>query len=866
MSTRSHALVAATLVAILFTAFTSGSDLQAESVGLPATGPNLASPTVPVGFSFEVSTSAWDNVGGRPAVAHDGTNFLLVWLDGTKTVRGARITPQGGVLDSGGFTIGAGDDHPSAAFNGTDYLVIWVESSEVWGAKVLTDGSVALGSPFAVTTGASAKSRDISLAFDGTNYLIAWRTTGDQIRAARVATSGAIVDGPAGFALGTGFYPWVAFDGTNYMVVWYYWGNGLDVFANRVATDATVLDGSGFTVSGASGDQAHASVAFGGGVYLVTWYDSRGTGGGTFYNDHDARGVRVDPDGTILDAPEILIADRVRGGVPVPVVFDGTDFFVVWQVDLWPADHRLTDAYGRRVSTAGAVLDEQAVPASTAFGHQFMPRVGYGGGRHLVVWGEGGRCKDCLWAQMLEKGAVSAGSLPSSGAGGAAPASTVPSPSAVTWTTEPQPTSSPLQTVLGVDGNDAFASGEPLFHWDGSSWTSISYPDPRGGYGLYASAPDDLWTIGWCYHVSHYDGNDVTNPSCLIWPGPGLGLGIWRLPSGVTLAVGAPADAKYYDGPSDGWGPWDPVPIEMSVDLHDIWATPAQRVFSVGELGAVLEWDGAEWWKVPGVPTVQTLNALWGLDDGSLFVVGDFGTVLHYDGDTWTTQTSGTTEHLFDVWGVDASEVYAVGLGGTILHYDGMAWSPETSGTDKMLLGVTRAGDRMLAVGDSGVVRSRPIQPYAALSDLAITKTDGVVEALPGETVTYEVQVSNLTAGAGLMAATVVDRPPGELTCTWTCTPSGGATCTRGPWTGDLSDRIELPNAATALYTGECVIDAAATGWLVNSATVAVPAGVVDPEPANNLASDTDILWSENLIFADGFESGNTSAWSKTVP
>lgn len=861
MANRPHALVAVTCMAILFIAFTTGSNLQAESTGLTT----VASPTVPAGVNFEVSTSAWDSVGGRPAVAHDGTNFLLVWLDSSKTVRGARITPQGDVLDPEGFTVGAGDDHPSAAFNGTDYLVVWVESSEVWGAKVGTDGSLAPGSPFAVTTGANAKSRDISLAFDDTNYLIAWRTNGDQIRAARVATSGAIVDGPAGFALGTGFYPWVAFDGTNYMVVWYYWGNGLDIFANRVATDATVLDGTGFTVSGASGDQAHASVAYGDGVYLVTWYDSRGSGGGTPNNDHDARGVRIAPDGTILDATEILIADRARHQVPVPVVFDGTDFFVVWQVDLMPADHRATDVYGRRVSTAGAVLDVEAVPASTAFHNQFMPRVGYGGGRHLVVWGEGGRCENCLWAQMLEKGAVTADSLPSAGAGGGDPASTVPSPSAVTWTTESQPTGTPLQTVLGVDGDDAFASGkdaQPLFHWDGSSWSSISYPAPNGGFGLWAAAPDDVWTIGWCYHVSRYDGNDVTNPSCLNWPDPGLGLGIWQLPSGVLLAVGSPADAKYYDGPTDWWGPWDPVPMEMAVDLHDIWATPAQRVFSVGELGAVLEWDGVEWLKVPAVPTVQTLNALWGLDDGSLFVVGDFGAILHYDGNAWTTQSSGTTEHLFDVWGVDDSEVYAVGLGGTILRYDGLSWSPESSGTDRMLLGVTRAGDQMLAVGDNGVVRSRPIQPYAALSDLAITKTDGVTAAFPGDTVTYEVRVSNLTAGAGLMAATVIDTPPGELTCTWTCTPGGGATCTRGPWTGDLSDRIELPEAATALYTGECVLDAAATGPLVNTATVAAPAGVVDPDPTNNSASDPLAI----LLFVDGFESGDTLAWSMTIP
>jgi uncharacterized repeat protein (TIGR01451 family) len=37
-------------------------------------------------------------------------------------------------------------------------------------------------------------------------------------------------------------------------------------------------------------------------------------------------------------------------------------------------------------------------------------------------------------------------------------------------------------------------------------------------------------------------------------------------------------------------------------------------------------------------------------------------------------------------------------------------------------------------------------------------------------------------------------------------------------------------------------VSAAATGTLVNTATVSVPAGIIDPTPANNTATDTDTL------------------------
>jgi len=50
--------------------------------------------------------------------------------------------------------------------------------------------------------------------------------------------------------------------------------------------------------------------------------------------------------------------------------------------------------------------------------------------------------------------------------------------------------------------------------------------------------------------------------------------------------------------------------------------------------------------------------------------------------------------------------------------------------------------------------------------------------------------------------------------------------------------------------------------------TVEVQASLVAPDPflANNSATDTDAGWLLADIFADGFESGGTSAWSATVP
>ena len=53
---------------------------------------------------------------------------------------------------------------------------------------------------------------------------------------------------------------------------------------------------------------------------------------------------------------------------------------------------------------------------------------------------------------------------------------------------------------------------------------------------------------------------------------------------------------------------------------------------------------------------------------------------------------------------------------------------------------------------------------------------------------------------------------------------------------------MNLPVGSTVTYTLTGTVNAAATGTLANTATVAVPSGVTDPTPANNSATDTDTL------------------------
>ena len=128
----------------------------------------------------------------------------------------------------------------------------------------------------------------------------------------------------------------------------------------------------------------------------------------------------------------------------------------------------------------------------------------------------------------------------------------------------------------------------------------------------------------------------------------------------------------------------------------------------------------------------------------------------------------------------------------------------------------------------------------APQADLAITKTDGVTSATPGGSVTYTITASN-AGPSNAPGASVADTFPASLTCTWGCVGAGGGTCTPSG-SGNINDTVNLPAGGSVTYTASCNISAAATGMLSNTATVAAPAGVTDPTPVNNSATDTDTL------------------------
>jgi uncharacterized repeat protein (TIGR01451 family) len=186
-------------------------------------------------------------------------------------------------------------------------------------------------------------------------------------------------------------------------------------------------------------------------------------------------------------------------------------------------------------------------------------------------------------------------------------------------------------------------------------------------------------------------------------------------------------------------------------------------------------------------------------------------------------------QYAVDWWTVDAGGVTSAA--GGPYRLDGTAGQPDAGGPFAGgTYGLHSGFWSIAAGGGAGVV-----------ADLAVTLSDGQATAVPGTAVTYTLAASNNGPDA-VTGATVTDAPPAVLTgLVWTCTATPGSACPASG-AGPIAASVNLAASGTATFTLTGILDPAATGTLTNTASIAPPAGVLDPLPTNDLAIDVDTL------------------------
>ena len=338
---------------------------------------------------FLIDTQPGSYSQSNPAVAYDGTNYLVVWQDtrnGTYDIYGARVGAGGTILDTIPIAIStASNDQikPQVTFGDLYYLVVWedyrndVYNFDVYGCRVNKIGNILDTSGIVIKDLQASYALDPAVSFDGTNYFITYSSYDiyfwDEIYGEFLSPSGQSVGwgvNIGGSTVGDDHRSRIAFDGTNYLVVWH--ALDKDILGSRVTPSGSNLDVTPIPICTATGNQTEPEVAFDGANYLVVWQDDRN-------GNMDIYGARVTPSGSVLDPEGFPICTQGSTQTNPAIAFDGTNYVVVWE------DYRNgnADLYGAVLSPTGSVLDTFIV--SSKPGDQVTPSLAHGSGNQILI-------------------------------------------------------------------------------------------------------------------------------------------------------------------------------------------------------------------------------------------------------------------------------------------------------------------------------------------------------------------------------------------------------------------------------------------------------------------------------------------------
>ncbi len=145
--------------------------------------------------------------------------------------------------------------------------------------------------------------------------------------------------------------------------------------------------------------------------------------------------------------------------------------------------------------------------------------------------------------------------------------------------------------------------------------------------------------------------------------------------------------------------------------------------------------------------------------------------------------------------------------------------------------------------GQSNVNTASATLVSAGSADVAVTKTDSVATMIAGNSTTYAVQVKNNSTLFTVVGIPLSDTPPTDMTISgWTCTASAGSSCASTTGSGPINTTVSLLPLGTANYAVTALLASGSqVNSITNTAVINPPSsGVIDTDPTNNSASDTN--------------------------
>jgi hypothetical protein len=302
----------------------------------------------------------------EPDVAGTDDLRLAVWrsvTSGSVRILAQRLDFFGRPLDAQPIVLASGDDDlraPAVAWDGTEWLVVWedfagsVFTSSIQGRRVAASGAMLDPAPIAVMPG-----NDPGVAAAAGDFLVV--ATHEPINHTRNATarrvdgaSGTLLD-PAPLQIGISYArgPAVTGFGDRWMTAWQRHSTHDSPYStirvNVVLTGGALLGETAPTFSTATSTQSDANLAAADAAALLLWHDGA-----------DLRGMRLDTSAVPLDpGTGFLVSGAAQDQFGGAAAWDDLRWQTAWTD--WRAQAAIEpgrgDVYASRVTSGGAVLE-----------------------------------------------------------------------------------------------------------------------------------------------------------------------------------------------------------------------------------------------------------------------------------------------------------------------------------------------------------------------------------------------------------------------------------------------------------------------------------------------------------------------------
>ncbi|MGQ9550606.1 MAG: hypothetical protein ACUVWS_18490, partial [Roseiflexus sp.] len=161
--------------------------------------------------------------------------------------------------------------------------------------------------------------------------------------------------------------------------------------------------------------------------------------------------------------------------------------------------------------------------------------------------------------------------------------------------------------------------------------------------------------------------------------------------------------------------------------------------------------------------------------------------------------------------------------------------STETGNLVSTVSVATPAGINELTPADNTTTLSTPI---SLRGDLAVTRTSDPAVPQAGQPITYTLTATNAGPSTVVDANVVNIFPVSVTNIIWSCSATSGSTCPSAG-SGSINVPVTLAPGGSAVFTATGVVSSAALTMPPHSAIVTVPGNVTDPDPDNNVFTDS---------------------------